>query len=82
MSQSLPPSRLARLRAAIAAAVGIDELLLAAGLVLITVALWPVVNVSALLAPGVVMVWIALPTRAPFVPRATPPADAPARRRS
>jgi hypothetical protein len=53
--------------AAIASVFGLDECLLLLGLGLVTAALWPLVAQVALLAPGLVFVWIALPARAAFV---------------
>ena len=63
---------------AVRAAFGIDEILLVAGLVLITVAAWPAIGQYALACPGLVLVWIALPSRSPFISR--PPAEPPDRR--
>lgn len=53
--------------------VGLDEFLLSLGLVLITVAIWPLVGVLALVVPGVAITWIALPSRVPFVARPSDP---------
>jgi hypothetical protein len=55
--------------AAVARAVGVDELLLLLGFALTTVALWPAIGVLALLVPGAAITWIALPPRQPFVAR-------------
>ena len=52
-------------------AIGADEAMLLAGVLLATVALWSVWGPLALLVPGVVAVWIALPSRAVFVVRPT-----------
>lgn len=57
--------------AAIAGIVGVDELLLVVGLVLITAGLWPVLDAVAFAVPGAVVLWIALPQRSPFVHRST-----------
>jgi hypothetical protein len=61
--------------AAIADVIGADELLLLVALTLVTVALWPLFGRQALLVPGVVGLWYALPTRAPFVTRHTAEPD-------
>lgn len=63
--------------AAIRKSIDADEVLLTLGLALITWGLWPLVGVCALIVPGAVLLWLALPSRAPFV---TPPAEKPARR--
>lgn len=52
---------------AITAVIGADELLVVAGLGLLTAGLWPIVQESALIAPGLVLLWIALPQRTPFL---------------
>jgi hypothetical protein len=64
-----------RLWRAWASAVGMDELLLAVALVLLTAGAWPVLEWVALVIPGAVLLWVALPSRAPFVARgsAEPP---------
>ena len=71
---------LTRVRNAIAAVVGADELLLACALALVTVGLWPIIGRSALVVPGTVLLWIALPSRAPLVVRPPSPPETPARR--
>ncbi len=53
----------------------LDELTLAGGLLLATIALWHLVSVLALLLPGLVLTWLALPSRRPFVIRTPSPAD-------
>lgn len=40
-----------------------DEIVLALGLLFITTGLWSIVGRAALIAPGIVLTWIALPTR-------------------
>ena len=60
-------------------AVGWDEALLLLGLILLTAGLWPVLHRGALSAPGVVLLWIALPSRTRFVERVEP---TPAQKRS
>lgn len=52
---------------AITAVIGADELLVCVGLGLLTAGLWSLVQESALVAPGLVLLWIALPQRTPFV---------------
>ena len=47
----------------------LDELLLALALALVTAGLWPWIGQGALVAPGVVLLWIALPQRAELVHR-------------
>jgi hypothetical protein len=59
--------------AAVTAAMGPDELLLTLALALVTVGLWPLVGLAALVAPGIVLLWIALPTRSSFVQRTPEP---------
>jgi hypothetical protein len=65
----------------IVAAVGsvLEELAVAAGAALITVALWPHAGITALAVPGLVLLWIALPTRTAFVSR---PVEPPSRRKT
>lgn len=53
---------------------GARELALGAGLGLVTVGLWPVLQREALVVPGAVLIWLALPTRARLMdPPAAPP---------
>lgn len=47
--------------------VGRDELTLIAGVVLVTVAIWPALGRLALLPAGLVLVWLGLPARASFI---------------
>lgn len=68
-----------RLVAAIGAVVGPDEILLVVALALVTWGLWPLVGRMALIAPGAVCLWIALPSRAAFLVR--PAADDAAKRK-
>ena len=64
---------LTRLYSTITSEVGLDEVMLVGSLILVTVALWPIAERvagdgrSALLAPGLVLLWIALPARGAFV---------------
>jgi hypothetical protein len=67
------------LRASVHALVGVDELLLLVALGLITTGLWVVVGIAALIAPGLVLLWIALPSRTGFLVRASE-LEAPKRR--
>lgn len=55
--------------AAIVSAVGPDEIHFWLGLALLSAGLWMVWAPGACLAPGLVLVWVSLPTRAPFVAR-------------
>ena len=66
---------------AIAAAVqsNANEIAVGLGLSLITVGLWPLAGFSALIPTGAVIVYLALPSRLPFVLH---PSDAPSRRKS
>lgn len=71
-----PPLTLrARLRvaaAAVRAAVGVDDLVLAAALMLLAIGFALVWLPGAFIVPGLVLLWLVLPSRAPFVTR--PPA--------
>lgn len=49
------------------ALVGVDEFFLTMGLVLLTVGLWTLIGWTALVAPGIVLLWIYVPARVPFV---------------
>jgi len=64
----------------LAAAIGsvLEELAVATGAALVTVGLWPHLRVTALIVPGLVLLWIALPSRAAFVAR---PPEQPQRRK-
>lgn len=53
----------------IAGQVGRDELAIAAGLALLAVGLWGVWRPGSYLAPGLVILWMALPSRPAFVTR-------------
>ena len=52
-----------------------DEVVVLVGLALVTAALWPRFEQGALLVPGLVLLWVALPTRDGFVARDTPRAS-------
>lgn len=67
--------------AIIRAEVGREELLLALGLVLVTIALWPVFAQGALIVPGTALIWIAMPTRRSFVETPRPTDDHKPRRK-
>lgn len=56
----------------IAGQVGRDELAIAAGLALLAVGLWGVWRPGSYLAPGLVILWMALPSRPVFVTRPQP----------
>ncbi len=58
---------------------GAEELLLLLALGLCVAGLWPIIGQRALLVPGAVLLWIALPSRAPLVAR--PAVEKPPRRR-
>jgi hypothetical protein len=68
-------------RAAIGGAVGLDEILLAAALLLIGAGLWQAWRPGALLVPGAVLLWLTLPTRAAFFRRSTHTPPVPERRK-
>jgi hypothetical protein len=67
--------------AGVGSAVGAEEILLVLGLALLTVGLWPVVGVSALVVPGVVLIWLVLPSRAAFIARPPVLPEQPRRKR-
>lgn len=54
-----------------------EEIAVGIGVVLITVALWQDFGLRALAAPGLLMVWIALPQRTRFIEAAPRAADDP-----
>jgi hypothetical protein len=56
--------------------IGLQEALLVVAVSLLTVGLWPVLEWVALVIPGAVLLWVALPSRAPFVTRGPEPPDA------
>lgn len=70
---------------ALTSAVGLDELLLTLALTLIVVALWPVARswlgtgLPALLPAGVIVLYVALPSRLPFLMKPSAP-EKPTRR--
>ena len=66
-------TNLVRSAAWVGRTIGAEELVLAAGLTLVTIGLWPVVGQAALVVPGVVLVWVALPQRTAFVQRTPAP---------
>jgi hypothetical protein len=66
---------------ALASVIGPDEILLVVALTLVTVALWPWVGQGALLPAGLVLLFVALPSRAPFVHRQPIP-EKPTRRQA
>jgi hypothetical protein len=51
----------------VALEIGLDEVVLVIALTLITVALWPTFGRAALLLPGLVLLWLALPARRAFI---------------
>lgn len=70
--------RIRRLHQVLAAEVDRTSVALLFGLALVSVGLWDAWRPGAFLAPGVVLVWLALPARVPFVMR---PSGAERRRR-
>jgi hypothetical protein len=58
--------------------VGREEVALALGMCLIAYGFWDVWRPASFVIPGVVMVWVTLPSRTPFVERS----DQPDRRRA
>ena len=54
---------------AITSVMGVDECLLIMALALVTSGLWVAIGRGALVVPGVVLLWIVLPSRPPFVLR-------------
>lgn len=72
--------RVERVIAAIVSVVGADELALIGALALLVAGLWPVLGQRALVVPGLVWLWIALPSRHPFVSRPPAASDKPSRR--
>lgn len=61
--------QLATIRRAVSQVIGVDECVLVLGLVLLAAGLWPLFGRVALIAPGLVLVWMAIPQRAPLVRR-------------
>jgi len=57
----------------IAAEIGRDELVLLLALGLIGAGLWQVWWPGTFIVPGLVLLWLALPSRAPFVARESDP---------
>lgn len=47
--------------------VGADEFGIALALAVLTIGLWPRIGRDALIVDGAILVWMFLPTRAPFV---------------
>lgn len=82
-------SRWWRIRAALArgwSAISLDDLVLVLALVLLAVGFWQVWTPGAFIVPGLVLLWLVLPSRAPLVTRPpvskkqpAPPAPAPRR---
>jgi hypothetical protein len=72
--------RLRKAWSVVLAVVGADELVLALALALIVVGLWPVTGRLVLFIPGAVLLWIAMPSRQPFVHR-SPMTEKPSTRR-
>ena len=62
----------------ISSAIGVDEVLLLVALLLVVIGLWPVVGVRALVAPGLILLYLTVPTRRPFVDKGAESAPLPA----
>lgn len=62
-------ARSATIATTVTSIVGPDELLLATALILIAAGAWLVWKPGAFLAPGIVLLWIGLPTRKPLIER-------------
>jgi fatty acid desaturase len=60
-------SRLRNLARALPAAFDKDDALLLVGLLLLIAGLWTWSRALALIAPGLILVWVFLPSRPPFV---------------
>ncbi len=54
---------------AVTTVIGLDEVALLTGLVLVAIGLWDVWRPGAFLTPGVLLIWMTLPTRRAFVER-------------
>lgn len=55
--------------AALSRIIGIDEALLLLGLLLLAYGLWLFWRPAAFLVPGGIVIWLVLPSRAPFISR-------------
>lgn len=62
-------TRSRRVVAAIATVIGPDEIQFWLGLLLVGGGLWFVWRPAAFVVPGLVLIWSALPSRAPFIAR-------------
>lgn len=71
MPQARRAAAAAAVRVWIGSMLGVDELLLAVALTLVTVGSWPLLGRGALVVPGIVLLWIVLPTRGTFIVRPT-----------
>ena len=67
---------LRRAWAMVRAAIGLDEVVVLAALVLIAVGFWQAWRPGAFLVPGLVLLWISLPRRLPFIVRSPDPEKA------
>lgn len=54
---------------AVTSVIAREELLVLAGLILLTHGLWPLLGQQALVAPGLVLLWIGVPQRVTFIAR-------------
>lgn len=73
-------SRLRRLRDVVQREADAQSLLLGVAIGLIAFSLWTVWRPGAYLVPGIILLWIVLPTRRPFIDR-TPPSPPDPRKR-
>lgn len=62
-----------RIGAALASIIGVEECVLTLGLILLSAGLWPVFGRAALVAPGLVLIWLAIPSRRAFIHRPVTP---------
>lgn len=56
-----------RMIVSVVRSIGREEVTVATGVVMITVALWPAIGQLALLPAGMILVWVGLPSRARFI---------------
>ncbi len=69
-----------RVVACVTAIVGMDELVLCAGIALASAGVWQVWKPGAYLLPGLVLIWMALPPRKAFIVRVSDAGAAPPRK--
>lgn len=56
-----------RMIVSVVGSIGREEVTVATGVTMITVALWPAIGQLALLPAGVILVWVGLPSRVRFI---------------